>query len=71
MGQNATWKETCIKFVKYVERSFEQTFMKFSDSSDVWCLGLYLIIYEIYKGREMHRHYVQADTFVYLLLLKI
>ena len=57
---------------------FEQTFMKFIDSSDVWYLDLYLInpvfnkyIYEVYKGKEMHRHYVQADTLFFMLLLKI
>ena len=43
-----------------------------TDSSDVRGFDLYLMnIYEIYEGREIHRYYGQADTFVYLLLLKI
>ena len=28
-------------------------------------------IYEFYKSREIHRHYVQADTVLSVLLLKI
>ena len=50
---------------------FEQTFTEFIASSDVflnscsspssWTVST-KCIYEIYKGREMHRHYAQADT---------
>ena len=40
--------------------------MTITDSSNVRSFDLYLInistIAEIYKGREMHRHYIQADT---------
>ena len=41
---------------------FEQTFMKFIDSSEV--CNKY--IYEVCKGKEMHRHYVQADTLLFI-----
>ena len=46
---------------------FEQTFMKFSDSECVmsWPVSN-KYIYEIYKGREMHRHSVQGDTFLFI-----
>ena len=52
---------------------FEQTFMKFIDSSDMWSLELYLIntFTKSTKGREMYRHYARADTLFCLLLLKI
>ena len=53
---------------------FQQTFMKFLDSRCVmsWTVTK-KYIYEIYKGREMHRHYLRSSWpfIVYLLLLKI
>ena len=42
-GQTARCKEACIKFIKYAEYRLRETFMKFIDSFDVWCLELYLI----------------------------
>ena len=62
-------KRNLFEFIKYADWRLWAN-IKFIDSSGVWYLDLYLInpvfnkyIYEVYKGKEMHRHYVQADTF--------
>ena len=92
-GQTTTWKETCIKFIKYAEckalskhlwnllrflfhknnfftekKTIVETIsVTITDSSNVWCLDLYLInIFTKSTKAEMHRHYVQAGTLLFI-----
>ena len=69
-GQTERRKETCIKLSMH-SAGYEQTFLKFIDSSDVWCLELYLINTFTKSTKAERCTRSSWHFFVYLLLLKI
>ena len=73
-GQTARWKKPASNLLNMQSPGFKQTCMKFIDSSDAWCLELY-IINTFMKSTKAEKctgiihsswHFI-----VYLLLLKI
>ena len=81
-GQSTTWKRTCIEFWNYADCRFWGNIYKIYWSfrsvritswwkPSQWLSMIVVIssnkyIYKIYKGREMHRCYVQADTLLFI-----